>query len=80
MTISPSIFNAYHICPRQAWLMHHQLTAEQENPYLEIGNLINIESYKREKKEIYLHDLSAVIDMVIRKNKRIFIAEIKKFY
>lgn len=77
-TIPPSIYNAYHICPRQAWLMHRQLTADQQNTFLEIGRLIDDTSYEREKKKIYLADLSAMIDMVTRKNGEYLVAEIKK--
>lgn len=78
MTIPPSIFNAYNLCPRQAWLMSRNLTADQQNTYLDIGRLISRESFKREKKEIYLADISAKIDMISKYNNQIFVAEIKK--
>ena len=77
-TIPPSIFNAYHICHRQAWLMHHQLTADQQNTFLDIGRLIDDTTYEREKKKIYLADISAMVDMVTKKDGNFFIAEIKK--
>ncbi len=77
-TFPPSLFNAFHICPRQAWLMHRQLTGDQHNDFVEIGRLINKESYGREKKEVYLAEFGAVIDMVTKKDGEYFIAEIKK--
>lgn len=78
MNIPPSIFNAYNLCPRQAWLMSRNLTADQENLYIDIGRVIDKESFKREKKKIYLADENAVVDMVTKEDGRLFIAEIKK--
>jgi len=76
--ISPSIFNAFNICPRQAWLMSRNLTADQKNSYIEIGRLIDENSFSKEKKHIYIADLHAVVDMVQKKDGKYFIAEIKK--
>ncbi len=77
-TIPPSIYNAYHICPRQSWLMFRQLNADQRNTSLEIGKLIDETSYGREKKKIYIADLGAMVDMVTQKDGEFYIAEIKK--
>jgi CRISPR-associated exonuclease Cas4 len=74
----PSLFNAFNICQRQAWLMSRQLTADQHNEFLQIGKLIEETFYKREKKTIYLADIEAMIDMVIKKDGFYYIAEIKK--
>lgn len=76
--IPPSIYNAFNICSRQAWLLSRQLTADQENTYLDIGRLISEESFSREKKEIYIPDLAAKIDYVKNKDGQFFVAEIKK--
>ena len=76
--IAPSIFNAFNICPRQAWLMSRQMTADQENSFIDIGRLIDETSFEREKKKIYLADIGAMIDMVTKKDGTYFIAEIKK--
>ena len=76
--IPPSIYNAYNICPRQAWLMSHQVSANQNDPFLEIGRLIDETTFKREKKRTYLAEFAAEIDFVTRKNGNLFIAEIKK--
>ncbi len=73
----PSLFNAFNICQRQAWLMSRQLTADQHNEFLQIGKLIEETFYKREKKTIYLADIEAMIDMVIKKDGFYYIAEIK---
>jgi len=77
-TFAPSVFNAYNICKRQAWLMIRNLTADQDNAFLEIGRLIDETTYKREKKKIYLADIEAMLDMVTRKDGIYYIAEIKK--
>jgi len=75
---SPSTFQAFMVCPRQAWLMSRQMTADQENSYIDIGRLIDDTSFVREKKKIYIADLEAMIDMVTKKDGSYFIAEIKK--
>ncbi len=58
--------------------MNRQLNADQQNTNLEIGKLIDETSYQREKKKIYLSDISAQVDMITRKDGTLFIAEIKK--
>ncbi len=76
--IAPSIYNAYNICPRQAWLMSRQLSANQNDSFLEIGRLIDETTFKREKKKIYLAEFAAEIDFITLKNGSLFVAEIKK--
>lgn len=77
-TFPPSIFNAYNICKRQAWLMYRNLTADQSNAFLEIGRLIDEVSFKRERKRIFLADIEAMLDMVSKKGDVFYVAEIKK--
>ena len=77
-SVPPSIFNAYNICPRQAWLMSKNLTADQQSSYLEIGRLINDTTFAREKKTIFLTDIHASIDFLMKKDGEYFIGEIKK--
>jgi len=76
--IAPSIYNAYNICPRQAWLMSRQMSANQNDSFLEIGRLIDETTFKREKKKIYLAEFAAEIDFITLKNGSLFVAEIKK--
>lgn len=78
LKISGSLIQAFNICPRQAWLLSRQLTADQQNTYLDIGRLISEESFSREKKEIYIPDLAAKIDYVKRRDGEFFVAEVKK--
>jgi len=78
MLFSPSVYNAFLICKRQAWLMLRQMIADQSNIYLDIGRFISQETFLKEKKEIYIPDLSAKIDMITKKNGQYFVAEVKK--
>jgi len=76
--VAPSIFNAYEICHYQAWLMLRNLNADQENPFIKIGNLLDEITYKKEKRTIMLANFPAKIDMFYKENGNYFIAEIKK--
>jgi len=58
--------------------MTRQMTADQDNSYIDIGRLIDDTSFEKEKKKIYLADIGAMIDMVTKKDGTYFIAEIKK--
>lgn len=78
MKISAYLIQAYHICPRQAWLMSRSLRADQEHDDLAIGRLIDDTSYTRDSKSIYLPQISAKLDLVRKKNGEIEIIEIKK--
>ena len=78
MTVSPSVYNAFLICRRQAWLMQHQMNADQSNTYLDIGRLISEETFERENKEIYIPELGAKLDLITKKDGEYFIAEVKK--
>jgi CRISPR-associated exonuclease Cas4 len=78
MSVKPSIYNAYNICPREAWLMSRQITADQSNTFLDIGRMISEKSFSRSTKEIYFPDINAKIDMVMKKNGAFFVCEIKK--
>jgi len=66
----------YYICPREVWLMAHELSSNQEDPFLEIGRLIQEDTYRREKKEITVGNMK--IDLIKRKNDEIVVGEVKK--
>jgi CRISPR-associated exonuclease Cas4 len=76
--VQPSLYNAYLICPRQAWLMYHCVDGDQMNEFLYIGRLLSEKTYKRKKHELILADLPAKIDMLESNHGDTFIAEIKK--
>jgi len=58
--------------------MMRNLSADQYNEFIEIGRLIDEISFKDKKKKIYIPDLNAEIDFIMKKNGIVFIAEIKK--
>jgi CRISPR-associated exonuclease Cas4 len=74
--ITGSLIESFLICERQAWLMAHQVTPDQDHPYLEIGRLIDEESFTEEKKKISLENM--LIDLIKTENKTLIIGEIKK--
>jgi len=74
--ITGSLIESFLICERQAWLMAHQVTPDQDHPYLEIGRLIDEESFTEEKKKISLENM--IIDLIKTENKTLIIGEIKK--
>ena len=75
--INGSIVAAFIACPREAWLLSRQITADQENPYLILGRLIHEDSYRRDKKEIIVDNIK--IDLMERENEEItVVGEIKK--
>ncbi len=78
LKIQPSIYNAYHICKREAWLMYHQICGDQMNEFLYIGRLLSEDTFKRKKHEIVLADLPAKVDIIESRNGNMIIAEVKK--
>lgn len=71
-----SLVQAYHICPRQAWLMSRQICPDEDNVYLQLGRLIGAQSYGRERKEVRLEHLN--IDLVRRGGRDFVVGEVKK--
>ena len=66
----------YAICPREAWLMAHELEPEREFELLAEGRLNQETHYKRATKELSL--LGMRLDQVRREDKRLIVSEVKK--
>jgi CRISPR-associated exonuclease Cas4 len=66
----------YYICPREAWLMAHEINPEQDNPYIDIGRLIHEESYLREDKGFETTGMK--IDIIKQGDEGLIICEVKK--
>ena len=66
----------YYICPREVWLMAHELNPNQEDSFLEIGRLLGENAYERERKEITVGNMK--IDLIRKDNGETIIGEIKK--
>lgn len=71
--INATIFQAYIVCPREAWFLFNSIPSNPEHSYLEIGRLIHETSYSRNRKEIFI-DRLLKIDLIKGK----LIGEIKK--
>lgn len=56
--------------------MAHELNPDEDHPYLELGRIIQENSYRREKKEITYGNMK--IDLLKSKECEIVIGEIKK--
>ncbi|MEO0295112.1 MAG: CRISPR-associated protein Cas4 [candidate division WOR-3 bacterium] len=76
MNITSTLIWYYFICKREVWLMGHEITPFQDDPFLEIGRILHSEVYKREKKEIETEGMK--FDIIKLREGSIVIAEIKK--
>lgn len=76
VNITGSLIQSYLNCRRQAWLMAYQIVADQDNTYLELGRLIDEESFKRDARKIEVGNL--IIDLVNTKHGEVLIGEVKK--
>lgn len=66
----------YCICPRQAWLMAHQINPDQDDPNIVYGRFLQRFSYSRERKEGTVG--SSKIDIYKPASGRMVVAEVKK--
>jgi CRISPR-associated exonuclease Cas4 len=65
--------NYYFVCHRKLWLFTKDIRFEDENEYVQLGKLIDENSYKRNKKQIEIGNIK--IDFIDQKG---VIHEIKK--
>lgn len=68
----------YAICHTKLWLFAHYIRMEDNSDDVIIGRIIHEDSYKREQKEIIIHDKIA-LDFV-KKGDTLVIHEVKKEY
>lgn len=66
----------YAICPREAWLMAHELEPEREFGLLAEGRLNQEAHYKRATKELSLPGMR--LDQVRREGDKLVVSEVKK--
>ncbi|MDI3535043.1 MAG: CRISPR-associated exonuclease Cas4 [Thermosediminibacterales bacterium] len=76
MSITGALVQSYNICKRQAWLMAHQIIPDQEHPFIEIGRLIDEESYGRDKKKVNFENI--VLDLIRSNDEDLLVGEVKK--
>ena len=75
-SIIPTLIWYYYICPREVWLMAHEINPEQDNPLVELGRIFHEHAYKREKKEISLKGMK--LDLLKKGENDYIICEVKK--
>ena len=66
----------YAICPREAWLMAHEMEPEKDFELLAEGRLNQEAHYKRAVKEISLPGMR--LDQVRREGGKLIVSEVKK--
>jgi CRISPR-associated exonuclease Cas4 len=66
----------YAICPREAWLMAHEIEPERDFGLLAEGRLNQEAHYKRATKELSLPGMR--LDQVRREDGRLIVSEVKK--
>jgi CRISPR-associated exonuclease Cas4 len=66
----------YYICPREVWMMKHQIAPDQEDEALDIGRFISETYYQRNKKEISIGNI--VVDRIRKEDGQLVIGEVKK--
>ncbi|MCR6546872.1 CRISPR-associated protein Cas4 [Dehalobacterium formicoaceticum] len=67
----------YYCCPREVWLMLHQVNPDQDDANLDLGRFIHEMSYARDRnKEISLGNIR--LDIVRQDKEGLVIGEVKK--
>src|SRR5215218_3537548 len=66
----------YAICPREAWLVAHEMEPEREFELLAEGRLNQEAHYERATKELSLPGMR--LDQVRREGNRLIVSEVKK--
>lgn len=66
----------YTICRREAWLMAHQITPDEDNPNIEFGRFLHKQRYRRERKEESIQ--GGKIDFIKITGGNLLVAEVKK--
>lgn len=74
--VSGTLVWYYYICPREVWLIGHQITPDQEDANVSLGRFIQDYSYPRERKEMLVG--SSKMDVFRMTEKGLVIGEVKK--
>ena len=66
----------YYICPRETWLMSHQLVPDQDEGNVVLGKYIGENTYQREKREMEVG--GSKIDVFHIEEGKMVVGEVKK--
>ena len=76
VNVSGTLVWYYYICPREVWLIGHQISADQDDANVSLGRFIQDYSYPREHKELVVGQSKMDVFRVI--NDGLVIGEVKK--
>jgi len=74
--VSGTLVWYYYICPREVWLISHQINPDQDDSNISLGRFIGENTYLREKKEISIGN--SKIDVFHTEDGKMVIGEVKK--
>ncbi len=74
--VTGSMVQAYMMCKRQAWLVAHRLSPDEDHDYLVLGRLINSQTYQRERRDVIFGHLA--LDLIRRGSQHLVVGEVKK--
>jgi len=74
--VSGTLVWYYYICPREVWLIGHQITPDQDDSNVSLGRFIQEYSYPRERKELSVGH--SKMDVFKVGNGKLIIGEVKK--
>ncbi|OXT08895.1 CRISPR-associated protein Cas4 [Thermoanaerobacterium thermosaccharolyticum] len=66
----------YYVCKREVWLMAHNIVADQDNEFLDLGRFIHEKSYDRDRKEISIGNIK--LDVLKKNEEQLIVGEVKK--
>ncbi|KUK82429.1 MAG: RecB family exonuclease [Pelotomaculum thermopropionicum] len=74
--VSGTLIWYYYICPREVWLIGHQITADQGDSNVSLGRFIQDYTYPRERKELAVGN--SKMDVFKMAGGELVIGEVKK--
>ncbi|MFZ5633828.1 MAG: CRISPR-associated protein Cas4 [Bacillota bacterium] len=76
ISVSGTLVWYYYICPREVWLIGHQISADQDDANVSLGRFIQDYSYPREHKELLVGH--SKMDVFHTSDSGLVIGEVKK--
>ncbi|MFZ5591068.1 MAG: CRISPR-associated protein Cas4, partial [Bacillota bacterium] len=76
ISVSGTLIWYYYICPREVWLIGHQVTPDQDDANVSLGRFLQEHSYPRERKELQVG--SSKMDIFRISGDELVVGEVKK--
>jgi len=81
-SITGALLSAFLACPRQGWLFAHEVNADQDNEFLDLGRQLHEQSYQRERKELAMPGMKIDVLRTSRESgangANVVVCEVKK--